>query len=81
MIGFLCNFIPHVLLATVYGSDLEGSLPAWFSVGLGVAYYLYMVCDNCDGKQARRTGTSSPLGMLLDHGMDSVTAVINNFIL
>jgi len=28
--------------------------------------------DNCDGKQARATGTSSPLGMLFDHGCDSV---------
>ena len=27
--------------------------------------------DNVDGKQARRTGTSSPLGMLFDHGCDA----------
>ena len=27
--------------------------------------------DNMDGKQARRTQTSSPLGMLFDHGCDS----------
>lgn len=29
-----------------------------------------------DGKQARRTGTSSPLGMLIDHGCDAVTTFI-----
>lgn len=81
MIGFLCNFIPHVLIAVLYGSDMAGDIPAWFNNMLGIAFFVYMVCDNSDGKQARRTGTSSPLGMLLDHGMDSVTAVINNFIL
>ena len=29
--------------------------------------------DNADGKQARKTGNSSPLGMLFDHGCDSLT--------
>ncbi len=28
--------------------------------------------DNMDGKQARRTGTSSPLGMMFDHGCDAL---------
>jgi ethanolaminephosphotransferase len=28
--------------------------------------------DNMDGKQARRTGTSSALGMLFDHACDAV---------
>jgi hypothetical protein len=27
-----------------------------------------MMLDNMDGKQARRTKTSSPLGELVDHG-------------
>lgn len=29
--------------------------------------------DNLDGKQARRTKTSSPLGLLFDHGCDATT--------
>lgn len=32
--------------------------------------------DNSDGKQARKTGTSSPLGFLMDHGLDCVTAAV-----
>lgn len=48
---------------------------------MGVAYFLYIICDNTDGKQARRTGSSSPLGMLIDHGMDSITAVINTMLM
>lgn len=32
--------------------------------------------DNMDGKQARRTGMSSPLGMLFDHGLDALNCII-----
>lgn len=31
------------------------------------------LCDNSDGKQARKIGASSPLGMILDHGCDALT--------
>ena len=36
-----------------------------------------MILDSSDGKQARKTGSSSPLGMLLDHGCDAVAALVN----
>ena len=32
--------------------------------------------DGIDGKQARRTGTSGPLGELFDHGLDAWTTVM-----
>lgn len=35
--------------------------------------WLYSTCDNVDGKQARRTQSSSPLGELFDHGVDSLS--------
>jgi len=31
-----------------------------------------MCLDNADGKQARKIGAASPLGMLFDHGCDSL---------
>jgi hypothetical protein len=34
---------------------------------------VYQTLDAIDGKQARRTGTSSPMGELFDHGCDSVS--------
>lgn len=40
------------------------------------SHILYLILDNADGKQARRTKTSSPLGLLLDHGLDALTTVI-----
>lgn len=32
--------------------------------------------DNMDGKQARKTGNSSPLGLLFDHGCDSLVVML-----
>lgn len=32
--------------------------------------------DNMDGKQARKTGNSSPLGLLFDHGCDSLILML-----
>ena len=39
-------------------------------------FWLYSTFDNVDGKQARRTNTSSPLGELFDHGCDALTIVV-----
>ena len=33
---------------------------------------LIQTLDNCDGKQARKLGLSTPLGMMFDHGVDSL---------
>jgi ethanolaminephosphotransferase len=37
---------------------------------------MYQTLDNVDGKQARRTGTSSGLGELFDHGIDSLNCTL-----
>jgi len=34
---------------------------------------VYRILDEMDGKQARKTGNSSPLGLLFDHGCDAFT--------
>jgi hypothetical protein len=38
----------------------------------GFAVFLYVNLDCMDGKQARRTKSSSPLGQLFDHGCDAL---------
>lgn len=50
-----------------YGSEISG----WFIGIYGLCYFIYRVLDEMDGKQARKTGNSSPLGMLFDHGCDA----------
>lgn len=36
-----------------------------------VTLYFLLLVDGVDGKQARRTNSSTPLGELFDHGLDS----------
>ena len=38
-------------------------------------FSLYLILDNLDGKQARKTKNSSPFGLLMDHGCDIFTTI------
>ncbi|KAF4674927.1 phosphotransferase 1 [Perkinsus chesapeaki] len=40
---------------------------------------LYQLFDNLDGKQARRLGLSSALGLIVDHGCDGINVVMSTF--
>ena len=48
-----------------------GDAPRWVYVLFAVSIVLYLNLDCIDGKQARRTNSSSPLGQLFDHGVRS----------
>lgn len=39
----------------------------------GLFMFVYHTLDGCDGKQARRTGSSSQLGEIFDHGVDALS--------
>ncbi|KAG1666344.1 Choline/ethanolaminephosphotransferase 1 [Nymphon striatum] len=49
--------------------------PWWTCVLAAVGLFMYQSLDAVDGKQARRTKSSSPLGELFDHGCDSMSTV------
>lgn len=65
---YLLAFIVQMILSP----DLQTPLPTWIFIVLQVTLFIYQLLDNCDGKQARATNSSSPLGMLFDHGTDSI---------
>jgi len=48
-------------------------LPSWVLVFSAYCAFAYYTLDCMDGKQARRTGQSSPLGQLFDHGVDCIS--------
>ena len=52
--------------------------PRWIYLLNGVAILVYQTLDNMDGKQARRTGNGSPLGLLFDHGCDAINNVFGS---
>lgn len=79
--GLLCNVIPHLYMIYTYGWEHDGPISKWMCITIGVSYQMYLIADNCDGKQARRTGSSSPMGMLFDHGVDACVALVNCFML
>lgn len=47
--------------------------PLWAYLLCAVGLFIYQSLDAIDGKQARRTNSSSPLGELFDHGCDSLS--------
>ena len=42
------------------------------------AMLTYQTLDNMDGKQARRTGSGSALGLLFDHGCDAMNSMLGS---
>lgn len=75
LIGFCFASVPFVILFAHCGSsfsnDKDHPIPSWFFLMQALFYFMYRMFDEMDGKQARRTGNSSPLGLLFDHGCDA----------
>ncbi|XP_067128234.1 choline/ethanolaminephosphotransferase 1-like isoform X1 [Centruroides vittatus] len=72
--GLFVNIFTSLLLI-FYSPDAVQEAPRWTFVLCALGMFIYQTLDACDGKQARRTGTSSPLGELFDHGCDSLSTV------
>jgi phosphatidylglycerophosphate synthase len=77
LVGFIIVALPFILLFTLYGSkfvnDPNSPVANWFFFYYAASYGTYRLLDEMDGKQARRTNNSSPLGLLFDHGCDAFT--------
>lgn len=73
-IGFLAEVLSFAVSMGTSGF-LAHPIPRWNCLLNGVALFFYQTLDNLDGRQARRTGTSSPLGQFFDHGCDALTGV------
>ncbi|XP_044745518.1 ethanolaminephosphotransferase 1-like isoform X1 [Coccinella septempunctata] len=80
--GFAFTVITTVMFMIMdyyfYASDEEHPefppLPRWAFMLAAIFIFLAYTLDGIDGKQARKTGTSGPLGELFDHGLDSYSA-------
>ncbi|EYU28927.1 hypothetical protein ABFS82_12G084300 [Erythranthe guttata] len=64
--------ITSALLGYIYSPHLDSPPPRWVHFAHGLLLFLYQTFDAVDGKQARRTNSSSPLGELFDHGCDAL---------
>lgn len=76
--GFLINIVG--CLSLILQGDITSHVAPWTLLFFSVCVFAYQTLDNIDGKQARKTGNSTPLGMnfinaflgmLFDHGCDA----------
>ncbi|XAR65354.1 Ethanolaminephosphotransferase [Bertholletia excelsa] len=75
--GFIFLVI-SALLGYVYSNHLDSPPPRWVHFAHGFLLFLYQTFDAVDGKQARRTNSSSPLGELFDHGCDALACAFES---
>ena len=82
--GFACTLTNAFLLSYYdyhfYASsdamkDAYPPIPSWVWLACATNLFLAHTLDGIDGKQARRTKATGPLGELMDHGVDSWTAL------
>ncbi|XP_068611169.1 cholinephosphotransferase 1 [Brachionichthys hirsutus] len=72
--GLLVNVISTLVLVCYCPTATEEA-PSWAFITSALGLFIYQSLDAVDGKQARRTNSSSPLGELFDHGCDAVSTV------
>ncbi|XP_019893904.2 cholinephosphotransferase 1 isoform X5 [Musca domestica] len=74
IVGLAVNIITTLILVA-YAPEGTAPPPRWTCLLCAIGLFIYQSLDSIDGKQARRTNTSSPLGELFDHGCDSISTV------
>lgn len=85
--GFLLS-VGNALVISYYDYNFFASsglkstalpIPSWVWLFCAINHFLAHTLDGIDGKQARRTNSSGPIGELMDHGLDSWTALFVPF--
>lgn len=79
LFSLFCNIIAFTICVFDGGFDFDKELHRRTCFIIGFSQFLYQLLDNIDGKQARRTGNSSPFGMLMDHGCDVFTNIFTAY--
>ncbi|KAL8052768.1 hypothetical protein ABFX02_05G026600 [Erythranthe guttata] len=77
LMGFMF-LVTSALLGYIYSPQLDSPPPRWVHFAHGLLLFLYQTFDAVDGKQARRTSSSSPLGELFDHGCDALACAFES---
>eukprot|EP00922_Rhytidocystis_sp_ex-Travisia-forbesii_P025865 GHVS01037944.1.p1 GENE.GHVS01037944.1~~GHVS01037944.1.p1 ORF type:complete len:583 (+),score=72.76 GHVS01037944.1:539-2287(+) len=77
--GFICT-ITALTLVLVYMPTLEEEAPRWLYFTVAILLFIHQTADAVDGKHARNTGTSSPLGQIFDHGCDAFSTIFAVFV-
>lgn len=79
LMGLSCPLI-ICIMTMMDDMTMTKRLDQEYYIMMSVALFIYCHMDCMDGKQARRTGSGSPLGMLFDHGSDAIILQLFIFI-
>ena len=80
LLGFILILVNVALLVAI-DPTLSGEHDhPWIYFSFAAGLWFYSTLDNVDGKQARRTGTSSALGELFDHGVDALNTTFGTLL-
>eukprot|EP01053_Blabericola_migrator_P004341 Blabericola_migrator_1__4340@NODE_2335_length_2918_cov_380_935812_g1461_i0_p1_GENE_NODE_2335_length_2918_cov_380_935812_g1461_i0NODE_2335_length_2918_cov_380_935812_g1461_i0_p1_ORF_typecomplete_len453_score62_22CDPOH_P_transf/PF01066_21/1_2e16CDPOH_P_transf/PF01066_21/3_1e03Rab5ip/PF07019_12/7_2e03Rab5ip/PF07019_12/0_26DUF2070/PF09843_9/1_3e03DUF2070/PF09843_9/0_49_NODE_2335_length_2918_cov_380_935812_g1461_i03601718 len=77
--GLACSYFLSFLPLVLSNPTFDSHVPPACSILAAIGFFLYQTLDALDGKQARRTGLSSPMGQMMDHGCDSLTTFLSVF--
>jgi ethanolaminephosphotransferase len=75
--GLVISILATVITLWINPTLSPHETPRWVSFMVGMAIFSYQTLDNMDGKQARKTKSSSALGMFFDHGCDCINAGVS----
>jgi hypothetical protein len=70
--GLVVN-VGSALVVTLFSDGGSASGSGWVYAQAAISLFLYQTLDATDGKQSYRSGQSTPLEELFDHGMDAMS--------
>ena len=83
--GLICMIVSYLamwryapLILMDDNATEDDLVPRWVFFLSACTILIYQTLDNMDGKQARRIGASSPLGLFFDHGCDAINSVFGS---
>ena len=77
LLGLALSLAGYALVC-LYAPTFSNPCPSWVWMVLAVCTFGYQTLDNIDGKQARRTNSSSALGLCIDHGVDALNIALSS---
>ena len=69
--GLFCQIL-SIIVISLYDLTFSQELPCFIPIFCALMLFIAQTLDAIDGKHARNTKRSSPLGQLMDHGCDSM---------
>lgn len=77
--GLICNLV-SLIWCLISSGFATHPASRWIYPIIALLNSAYQHLDGVDGKQARKTGTASPLGQIFDHGVDALCSGFHTII-